>query len=119
MSDLRGILGDRYDDVIEEAAGFLHALDWDGDEREAELVWANYSDMSVVRQECLRTVEAVLAAVLPDLLAAERERASADMDRIARALAAAWDAGMEFVRSHPGMAAEYYRAANPYRKEPR
>ena len=84
MSDLRGILGDRCDDVIEEAAGFLHALDWDGDEREAELVWANYSDMSVVRQEYLRTVEAVLGAVLPDLLEVERERASAAEAKAAR-----------------------------------
>ena len=42
-----------------------------------------------------------------------------DTETAGLALAAAWDAGMEFVRSHPGMAAEYYRAANPYRKEPR
>ena len=37
------------------------------------------------------------------------------LDRLARA-ARAWDEGVDFVTRHPGMSAEYVRAANPYRQ---
>ena len=121
--DLRALLGDRCDDVISEAARQMHIAHWveamqplDGErpEVQAARVWEATPEP---RAYFIPLAEGALAAVLPDLLAAERERASADLDRIARALADAWDAGMEFVRSHPDMAAEYYRDANPYRKE--
>ena len=42
---------------------------------------------------------AVLARVLPDLLAG------------------AWDEGADFARRHPFMSSEYIRSANPYRTE--
>ena len=123
--DLRTLLGDRCGDVIEKAARQMHIAHWveamqplDGErpEVQAARVWEATPEP---RAYFIPLAEGALAAVLPDLLEVERERASADLDRIALALAAAWDAGMEFVRSHPDMAAEYYRAANPYRKEPR
>ena len=34
----------------------------------------------------------------------------------ARDNARAWDEGCDFVTRHPGMSAEYVRAANPYRQ---
>ena len=38
----------------------------------------------------------------------------AELRRLAEA-ARAWDEGGDFVTRHPGMSAEYVRAANPYR----
>ena len=38
----------------------------------------------------------------------------AELRRLAEA-ASAWDEGADFVTRHPGMSAEYVRAANPYR----
>ena len=38
----------------------------------------------------------------------------AELRRLAEA-ARAWDEGGDFVARHPGMSAEYVRAANPYR----
>ena len=49
--------------------------------------------------------------VLPLLNALDAARAERD------ALAGAWDEGGDFVSRHPGMSAEYVRAANPYRTE--
>ena len=37
------------------------------------------------------------------------------LDHLTRA-ARAWDEGVDFVTRHPGMSAEYVRAANPYRQ---
>ena len=33
-----------------------------------------------------------------------------------RDISVAWDEGVDFVTRHPGMSAEYVRAANPYRQ---
>ena len=102
VSDLRGILGDRYDDVIEKTARHMHTLEWMGVEEEAELAWDHYPVLGPARQEYLRWAEAVLSFVVPGLLTAERERA----------LAAEATAGT--VREHPRREA---RDADPYRKE--
>ena len=39
-----------------------------------------------------------------------------DVAELRRLLARAWDEGVDFVTRHPGMSAEYVRAANPYRQ---
>ena len=39
-----------------------------------------------------------------------------DVAELRRLLAGAWDEGGDFVTRHPGMSAEYVRAANPYRQ---
>lgn len=84
MSDLRGILGDRYDDVIEKTARHMHTLEWMGVEEDAELAWDHYPALGPTRQEYLRWAEAVLSFVVPGLLTAERERADVAEAKAAR-----------------------------------
>ena len=55
------------------------------------------------------------AAAERDALAAKLDAVREWIDRLARA-ARAWDEGVDFVTRHPGMSAEYVRAANPYRQ---
>ena len=122
MTDLRALLGDRYDEVLTKAT--KRAL-------------FNYPNLpiSIVEHEALAAQ--ALAAVLPDLLAEANTRAEdaeAKARRFANLLgnnakalndtlprevlrqkAAAWDEGADFVARHPGMSAEYIRAANSYR----
>ena len=91
----------------------------------------------VVLAGWMLTFPEVLAAVLPGLLAEANTRAEdaeAKARRFANLLgnnakalndtlprevlrqkAAAWDEGADFVARHPGMSAEYIRAANSYR----
>ena len=121
MSDLRALLGDdRYDDVMFRAMSAVASQPHD--------------NPYTIRERIADT----LAAVLPDLLAeanARAEEAEAKARRFANLLgnnakalndtlprevlrqkAAAWDEGADFVTRHPGMSAEYVRAANPYRQ---
>ena len=107
MSDLRALLCDSYDDVIERAtqACRLHSrvgvpvenLEPSCDECGYAWSWPGIGQIEgAVRREAHR-MERALAAVLPDLLAD------------------AWDEGADFAVRHPGMSAEYTRTANPYR----
>ena len=61
-----------------------------------------FSAQDCTRQDALFIAAANPAAVLSLL------------DHLTRA-ASAWDEGADFVTRHPGMSAEYVRAANPYR----
>ena len=87
-TDLRALLGDRYVEARRAALRALLTAELHGDPGE------NVVDLLI---DCGPRSDYVLAAVLPDLLAA------------------AWDEGADFVARHPGMSAEYVRAANPYR----
>lgn len=88
--DLRALLGDRYDEVISEAARQMHIAHWveamqplDGErpEVQAARVWEATPEP---REHFIPLAEVALAAVLPDLLAAERERADAAEAKAAR-----------------------------------
>ena len=46
----------------------------------------------------------------------EARHETPDVAELRRLLAGAWDEGGDFVTRHPGMSAEYVRAANPYRQ---
>lgn len=71
VSDLRGILGDRYDDVIEKAA---EAMSDDWDPSGSPILAAMNRDFA----------SSALATVLPGLLAVERERADVAEAKAAR-----------------------------------
>lgn len=93
MTDLRALLGDKYDETIEKAVEALY------DECGRPLSCSKHGHMD----------EAVsaLAAVLPDLL----------VEALNQGRAEGWGEGADFVVRHPGMNAEYTRTANPYRTE--
>ena len=140
VSDLRGILGDKYDDTIEKAREAIagEAIDYLG----CGCCTGYHYDEAVKRtghdERPWMAAHDALAAVLPDLLAEANTRANdaeAKARRFANLLgnnakalndtlprevlrqkAAAWDEGADFVTRHPGMSAEYARAANPYRQ---
>ena len=83
----------------------------------------NYPDVFLTTDEVL-TVFGPLAPVLDAYglpvvhtvgdLTARHE--TPDVAELRRLLAGAWDEGGDFVTRHPGMSAEYVRAANPYRQ---
>ena len=52
------------DDVIERAARLLHALQWMGDQEDADAAWDRYPITSATRSDYLRTAEARAAAGL-------------------------------------------------------
>ena len=140
MNDLRAILGDKYDDTIEKV---LDAIAREVDYLGCGCCTGYDYDEAVKRTghegRTYMAAHDALAAVLPDLLAAANARAEdaeAKARRFANLLgnnakalndtlprevlrqkAAAWDEGADFVTRHPGMSAEYARAANPYRQE--
>ena len=95
MSDtLRALLGDKYDDVMQAACGcngtrLPHCYEC------SDSTWDHECPGPVPCTH--RAAGAVLARVLPDLLAG------------------AWDEGADFARRHPFMSSEYIRSANPYR----
>ena len=96
MTDLRALLGDKYDDVMQAACGcdgtrVPHCFEC------SDSTWDHECPGPVPCEH--RTAGAVLARVLPGLLA--------DV----------WDEGADFVARHSGMSAEYIRAASPYRTE--
>ena len=89
-NDLRTLLGDRCDDVIEKTARQMHIAHWveamqplDGEmpEVQAARVWEAAPEP---RAYFIPLAEGALAAVLPDLLAAERERADVAEAKVAR-----------------------------------
>ena len=51
-------------DVIERAARLLHALQWMGDQEDADAAWDRYPITSATRSDYLRTAEALAAAGL-------------------------------------------------------
>ena len=59
-------------------------------------------------QDCTRQDALFIAAANPAVVLSL-------LDHLTRA-ARAWDEGVDFVTRHPGMSAEYVRAANPYRQ---
>ena len=105
-------VGDEYELVSETADGHVHL--W----HESHIIYAgenvvagnyDYEDGGILE----RRDRDYIAAASPDVVLGLLDRLAHMTE--ARDNARAWDEGGDFVTRHPGMSAEYVRAANPYR----
>ena len=106
-------VGDEYELVSETADGHVHL--W----HESHIIYAgenvvagnyDYEDGGILE----RRDRDYIAAASPDVVLGLLDRLAHMTE--ARDNARAWDEGGDFVTRHPGMSAEYVRAANPYRR---
>ena len=102
MTDLRALLGGRYDDVIERAARAHASIEPGGDWPTNAALGGNLTGTrdDEYRAGMREQAAEVLAAVLPDLLAD------------------AWDEAVASMRYEDGTPVQLVSVVNPYRPEP-